>query len=64
MKRNLKMPPSTSRICLPVDELLDKHKGQMAFILGAGPSLRMHDMSALDDYVTFTVNRLRLLCHG
>jgi len=50
------MLPSTSRTCLPVDELLDKHKGQMAFILGAGPSLRLHDMSSLDDYVTFTVN--------
>jgi len=34
----------------------DKHKGIMAFIIGAGPSLHTQDISGVTDYVTFAVN--------
>jgi len=37
-------------------ELQNKHKGQMAFVAGAGPSLRLVDPKLLKDYVVFTAN--------
>jgi hypothetical protein len=41
---------------LDLKEIENKHKGSMAFIIGAGPSLHGVDVSPLKDYVTLTVN--------
>ncbi|KAA3642755.1 MAG: DUF115 domain-containing protein [Chloroflexi bacterium] len=38
----------------------DKHKGQRAFILGNGPSLKQTDVSRLKDEFTFGMNRVYL----
>lgn len=37
-------------------DLQDKHKGQMGFVIGAGPSLHFQDVSPLKDYVTVATN--------
>ena len=39
-----------------INELSGAHKEQMAFILGAGPSLHFQDLEPLHNYVTFAVN--------
>ncbi len=39
-----------------LQNLRNKHQGKMAFVLGAGPSLRFIDPDKLKDYVVFTVN--------
>jgi len=41
--------------------LKDIHKGQRAFIIGNGPSLRQTDLSKLRDECTFGMNRIYLL---
>jgi hypothetical protein len=41
--------------------LKDSHKGQRAFIIGNGPSLKNTDLSRLKDQVTFGMNRIYLL---
>ncbi|WP_431283406.1 hypothetical protein ACQW02_00955 [Humitalea sp. 24SJ18S-53] len=50
---------ATHRAQIPylVDNLIDRHKGQRAFIVGNGPSLRQTDMSLLKDEITFGSNR-------
>ncbi len=40
-----------------LDRLIDRHKGQRAFIIGNGPSLRQTDMSLLKNEITFGSNR-------
>jgi len=42
-------------------ELKDKHKGQRAFIIGNGPSLKNTDMSKLKNEITFGMNRIYLM---
>ncbi len=42
-------------------ELKDLHKGQRAFIIGNGPSLRQTDLSKLRGEYTFGLNRIYLL---
>lgn len=37
-------------------KLKNKHKGKMAFVVGAGPSLRLVNPNLLKDYVIFTAN--------
>jgi hypothetical protein len=37
-------------------DLINKHEGQMAFVLGSGPSLRHVDMELLKPHVTIAVN--------
>ena len=39
-----------------LDDLRNKHKGKMAFVAGAGPSLRFIDPDSIKDYVVFTAN--------
>jgi hypothetical protein len=39
-----------------INELQDKHKGKLAFVVGAGPSLHFQNVAPLKDYVTLTVN--------
>ena len=46
-----------ARIPWLLDSLAGKHKGQRAFIIGNGPSLRQTDMSKLKDEITFGSNR-------
>lgn len=41
---------------MELKELQDRHKGKMAFVVGAGPSLHFQDVSPLKDYVTISVN--------
>lgn len=41
--------------------LKDRHRGQRAFIIGNGPSLRQTDLSRLRNEVTFGMNRIYLL---
>jgi hypothetical protein len=41
---------------MEVKDLKDKHKDELCFIYGAGPSLRYVDETQLRDYVTITVN--------
>ena len=41
---------------MELKELRDKHKGQMAFIVCAGPSLHHENVELMKDYVTFAVN--------
>jgi hypothetical protein len=42
-------------------ELKDIHKGQRAFIIGNGPSLKNTDMSKLKGEITFGMNRIYLM---
>jgi hypothetical protein len=42
-------------------ELKDKHKGQRAFIIGNGPSLKNTDLSKLKGEITFGMNRIYLM---
>jgi hypothetical protein len=44
-----------------LNELKGKHKGQRAFIIGNGPSLKNMDLSILKDEKTFGLNRIYLL---
>ena len=44
-----------------LDALKDIHKGQRAFIIGNGPSLRQTDLSKLRNEFTFGLNRIYLL---
>jgi hypothetical protein len=46
-----------ARIPWLLDSLQGRHKGQRAFIVGNGPSLRQTDMSKLKDEITFGSNR-------
>ena len=46
---------------LKLKELKDIHKGERAFIIGNGPSLRQTDLSKLRDEFTFGMNRIYLL---
>lgn len=39
----------------------DRHRGQRAFILGNGPSLKQTDLSKLQDEYTFGVNRIYMM---
>lgn len=41
---------------MTLSSLKDKHKGKLAFVAGAGPSLRHISPSITKDYVTFTAN--------
>ena len=41
---------------MKVSDFKDKHKGQMGFVVGAGPSLRHVDPEILKPYVTISVN--------
>lgn len=41
---------------MQLKELIDKHKGKMAFIVCAGPSLHYQNTDLLKDYVTLAVN--------
>ncbi len=38
----------------------DKHKGQMAVIIGNGPSVRLDELEQLEPFVTFACNRFHL----
>jgi hypothetical protein len=40
--------------------LADRHAGQRAFIIGAGPSLRVEDLALLEGEVTFACNKIYL----
>jgi hypothetical protein len=42
-------------------ELKDSHKGERAFIIGNGPSLKKMDLGKLRDEVTFGMNRIYLM---
>jgi hypothetical protein len=44
-----------------IRQLKDRHKGQRAFIIGNGPSLKRMDLSPLHQEVTFGLNRIYLL---
>lgn len=46
-----------TRIPWLLDSLADRHRGERAFIVGNGPSLRRTDMSRMKDEVTFGSNR-------
>lgn len=48
------------RIPHMLDEFIDRHKGERAFIVGNGPSLNQTDMSKLADEITFGSNRCYL----
>lgn len=39
-----------------VESLIDKHKGSLGFVIGAGPSLHYVNTDLLRDYVTISVN--------
>lgn len=39
-------------------QLKDKHRGQRCFLIGNGPSLRVDDLEALKEEVTFGVNQI------
>ena len=41
---------------MKVKDFRDKHKGQMGFVIGSGPSLRHVDPNDLKPYVTISVN--------
>lgn len=41
---------------MKLEDLQNKHAGQMAFVIGAGPSLHFQDVSPLKDYITLTTN--------
>jgi hypothetical protein len=41
---------------ITVESLVDKHKGKLGFVVGAGPSLHKVRTDLLRDYVTITVN--------
>lgn len=43
-----------------LDSLRDKHKGERAFILGMGPSLKIQDLERLKNEVTFGCNKIFL----
>ncbi|MBO1081601.1 hypothetical protein [Roseomonas haemaphysalidis] len=45
------------RIPWLLDSLVGRHKGQRAFVIGNGPSLRNTDMSRMKDEITFGSNR-------
>lgn len=51
--RSVKMP-------ILLDDLVDRHKGQRAFVVGNGPSLKQLDMPILKDEITFGSNRVYL----
>lgn len=40
--------------------LKNKHKGQRAFIIGTGPSLKLEDLEKLKDEITFSCNKIYL----
>jgi len=42
-------------------EMKDQHRGQRAFIIGNGPSLKNTDLSKLKNEITFGLNRIYLL---
>ena len=44
--------------------LKDKHKGEIAFLIGNGPSVRIEDLEKLQNHVTFGCNRLYLAYGG
>jgi hypothetical protein len=44
-----------------LDELKDAHRGQRAFIIGNGPSLKQTDLSRLRGEITFGMNRIYLM---
>ena len=41
---------------MKLKSLANKHKGQMAFVIGAGPSLHFSNIEPLKDYVVLSVN--------
>jgi hypothetical protein len=41
---------------ISVESLVDKHKGSVGFVVGAGPSLHHVNTDLLRDYVTVSVN--------
>ena len=41
---------------MQVSDFKDKHKGEIAFLLGAGPSLHYVDIDLIKDYVCMAVN--------
>lgn len=43
-----------------IDALRHRHRGQRAFILGNGPSLRVADLELLQDEITFASNKIYL----
>lgn len=43
-----------------IASLKDKHKGEIAFLIGNGPSVRIDDLEKLQNHVTFGCNRLYL----
>ncbi len=43
-----------------VDDFVDMHKGERAFVVGNGPSLNKIDMTLLKDELTFGSNRIHL----
>ncbi|MFP6582308.1 MAG: glycosyltransferase, partial [Candidatus Hydrogenedentota bacterium] len=50
----------TLKIPLLLDDLVDRHKGQRAFVVGNGPSLKQLDMPILKDEITIGSNRVYL----
>lgn len=47
-------------ISMLLDDLVDRHKGQRAFVVGNGPSLKQLPMPVLKDEITFGSNRVYL----
>ena len=43
-----------------IGSLKDKHKGEIGFLIGNGPSVRIEDLERLQDKVTFCCNRFYL----
>ncbi|MBN8904972.1 MAG: glycosyltransferase [Rhodospirillales bacterium] len=48
--------PSTARL----SKLRDKHRGETAWLVGNGPSVRIEDLDRLQDQLTFCFNRFHL----
>ena len=44
-----------------LEEFRNKHKGEDCFIIGNGPSLNEMDLSLLNDYHTFGLNKIHLI---
>ncbi len=52
-------PPSSQRLT----EMSNRHRGETAWLIGNGPSVRIEDLDALDGRLTFGFNRFHL-AHG
>ncbi len=55
-RRGWTLSPNDARICA----CYNRHAGRRAFILGNGPSLRVADLEALRDEITFASNKIYL----